>query len=189
MKNTRGYTLVELIVSVAIFAVVMLSATAAYLGFINYNRRATQYGTLMSSLAFAVDAMARDIRTGTDYDCESGCSSGGTDSITFLDANGCEVTYEFTQATGLLEKHMELTAGGTNCANRDTVLIGASVTPGITLTSTVFYVRGEEPDDELQPLATVVLQGTTLIVDTGEEVPFNIQTTSTSRVPEAGNTP
>lgn len=186
MNNPRGYTLVELIVSVAIFAIVMLSATASYLAFVNYNRRAMQYGTLMNSLAFAVDAMSRDIRTGKDYACDGGCLFGGNSSIDFIDANGCEVSYEYNATAKELEKHMQATVTGSGCEDRDTVLVSPSVTPGITLTSTVFYVRGEETDDETQPLATVVLAGTTLIVDTGEEVPFNIQTTSTSRLPDAG---
>lgn len=180
-ERKRGYTLIELMVSVALFSVVMLAATAAYLSFVNYNRRATQVASLMNVLSFAVDSVARDIRTGTSYGCSGSCSSSGNSTFSFVDANGCVSRYQFS--SGVLSKTTENTVTG--CVARTAIaLIGPTVTPGVTLDSVTFYVRGVSPLDYIQPIATVVLRGSTEIVDTGELIPFSIETSSTSRVPD-----
>ncbi len=184
-RSFRGYTLIELIVSVAIFAIVMLAATGAYLAFINYNRRATQNAALMSSLSFAIDSMARDIRTGTNYACSAtgpgACSSSGVDRFYFTDADGCEVDYRFTGSA--LLRTTDDTVNG--CEARTNVpIIRSDVTPGITLNDVTFYVRGTVLNDRTQGFVTIVVSGTTLIVDTGEELPFSIETSATSRIPD-----
>lgn len=179
--DMKGYTLIELMVSVALFSIVMLAATAAYLSFVNYNRRATQVASLMTALSFAVDSVARDIRTGTAYGCSGTCSSSGNATFSFVDANGCVSEYQF--ASGVLSKTTENTGAG--CVARTAIpLIGSAVTPGVTLDSVKFYVRGVSAGDYIQPIATVVLRGTTEIVDTGELIPFAIETSATSRVPD-----
>lgn len=193
MTTRRGYTLIELMVSVAIFAIVMLAATAAYLAFVNYNRRAAQVASLLNGLSFGLDAVARDIRTGTDYSCSvSGTTctttqqSSGVSTFYFTDADGCSVTYRFS--AGVLSKSVvgEETPDGFDCvAKTDVGVVGGDTTPGVTIDSVKFYVRGAKNDDSLQPLATLVIRGSTLIVDTGEEIPFSIETSATSRVPDA----
>ena len=179
-----GYTLIELMVSVAVFAIVMLAATAAYLSFINYNRRASQVATLMNTLSFALDGMARDIRTGTDYACSGSCSDSGETEFTFIDADQCVVTYRYSGA--ILYKSRENTVPG--CIARSNVpVVSPEVTPGVTLTDVKFYLRGTAAADQRQTLATIVIRGTTEIVETGQAIPFSIETSATSRVPDAGN--
>lgn len=61
----KGFTLIELMVSLSIFVIIMLSATSAYLSFIAYNRQAQTTSTVVNSVSFSIDNMARDMRTGT----------------------------------------------------------------------------------------------------------------------------
>ena len=66
-RLVSGYTLVELIVAVGLFALVMLLAAGAYLMMIGVNRQAQGIATGIDNLSFALETMTRSIRTGTNY--------------------------------------------------------------------------------------------------------------------------
>lgn len=90
MNQTRGYSLLEMIVSVGLFSVVMLVATAAYLTLISMDRQTRATSDLMTNMSFAVDSMSRAIRTGTDY-CIAGCFQ---DQFSFVDSENRVITYQ-----------------------------------------------------------------------------------------------
>ena len=54
----RGYTLVELIVSLGLFSMVMLVVTGAYLTLISLDRQARASNQLSATLSFAVETTA-----------------------------------------------------------------------------------------------------------------------------------
>src|SRR3989338_11534095 len=91
MKNNRGYTLIELIIAVGLFALIMMLASGAYLVMIGINRQVQSIATGIDNLAFALETMTRTIRTGTSYSCNNSgdCNSGGT---TFSVRNSSGVT-------------------------------------------------------------------------------------------------
>ena len=105
--TSRGYTLIELLVSVAIFSLVMLFVTTAYLSLIAATRHARATSTLMTNIDTAVDFMARSIRTGTNYTCSpisgpnNDCSAAT--QFTFTDETGATVTYLVTSSGALGE--------------------------------------------------------------------------------------
>ncbi|HVZ75812.1 MAG TPA: type II secretion system protein [Candidatus Paceibacterota bacterium] len=65
----RGFTLIELMVSVAIFSVVMTLALGSLLSISTAERKAETIRTAVSNLSFALDSMTRSIRTGINYHC------------------------------------------------------------------------------------------------------------------------
>ncbi|HWB33715.1 MAG TPA: type II secretion system protein [Candidatus Paceibacterota bacterium] len=65
----RGFTLIELMVSVAIFSVVMTLALGSLLSISTAERKAETIRTAVSNLGFALDSMTRSIRTGINYHC------------------------------------------------------------------------------------------------------------------------
>ncbi len=69
--NTRGFTLVEMIVSLAIFSVVAVIAIGALLKVIDANKKAQSIQSSVTNLNFALESMSRDIRTGTDIECST----------------------------------------------------------------------------------------------------------------------
>lgn len=161
----KGYTLVELLVSMTIFAIVMLSATAAYLSFIAYNRRAQTEALVMNSLSFAVDTMAREIRSGRDY-----AMSGS--GFAFTNADGCPVVYDLN-GTALERKKV----GGAGTCLPTSNLTDAA----ITISSLKFFLRDSST---LQPIVTMAIQGSAVIPNTSIPVPFQIQTSATQRLPD-----
>lgn len=71
-----GFTLVEMIVALAVFSVVVTIAVGALLVLIASNEQLQQEQSVMTNLSFALDSMAREIRTGTSYYCNSAMAVG-----------------------------------------------------------------------------------------------------------------
>ena len=69
-SKNRGFTLVELIVAVGLFTVVMFIATGALLSVVALNKKAQAQQSAINNLNFALENMARSIRTGSNYHCD-----------------------------------------------------------------------------------------------------------------------
>jgi prepilin-type N-terminal cleavage/methylation domain-containing protein len=74
----RGFTLVEIIVSLGIFAVVATVALGALVKIIGANKKAQTIQATVTNINFALDAMSREIRVGRNYYCVSGPGSSFT---------------------------------------------------------------------------------------------------------------
>jgi len=71
--SNDGYTMVELLVAVAVFALAFVAITAIFVGFSLAQSRAAQGQRLLSESNYIFEAVAREIRMNRiDYDC--GCS-------------------------------------------------------------------------------------------------------------------
>ncbi len=172
-SSMRGYTLLEMIVSVGIFSVIMLAATGAYLTLISLDRQARATTDVVTNLSFAVDAMSREIRTGTDYRCnKTGTNCTGTcstsRSLRFTDAQGRQVDYELSGG-----QIMARVAGAQS----------ALTDPRISVEKFCFYVRGVgKTGDErtIQPQVTMTIRGN-IPTSNGQNVSFTIQGGATQR--------
>jgi prepilin-type N-terminal cleavage/methylation domain-containing protein len=72
-----GFTIIEMMVSLGVFAVVITISVGALLMLIATNDQLQAEQSIMSNLSFAVDSMSREIRTGTHYYCDSKDSATG----------------------------------------------------------------------------------------------------------------
>ncbi len=72
-----GFTLIEMIVSLAVFSIVMTTTVGALLVLISGNTRLQSEQSVMTNLAFALDSMTREIRTGYNLYCDSFADYGG----------------------------------------------------------------------------------------------------------------
>lgn len=70
-KTTAGFTLIEMIVSLALFSLVVTMGVGSMVILINSNRELRTEQNAMTSLVFAMDSMSREIRTGYNYYCSS----------------------------------------------------------------------------------------------------------------------
>jgi prepilin-type N-terminal cleavage/methylation domain-containing protein len=168
-----GYTLVELIVAVGLFAVVMTLATGAYLVMISVNRQTQALSVGINNLAFALETMTRNIRGGTNYSCAAAgagiadCSSGGfTFSVT--SPQGAPTTYT-RSVSGVITE----TASGSTVDLTD---------PSINVTSLTFYVDGSTPgSDNRQPMVIITARGTVSSGPGGKTTPFTVETAAVMR--------
>ncbi len=65
----NGFTLVEMIVALAVFSVVATISVGALLTLIASNNNAQSEQNVMTNLSFALDSMTRELRTGSYYYC------------------------------------------------------------------------------------------------------------------------
>jgi prepilin-type N-terminal cleavage/methylation domain-containing protein len=68
-QKNGGFTLIEIMVAVSIFAMVMVIAIGAVLSIVSANKKAAALNSVITNLNFAIEGMMRDLRTGTQYNC------------------------------------------------------------------------------------------------------------------------
>jgi len=186
--RTRGFTLVELIVSVGLFALVMLVAAGAYFTLISLDRRARSTNAIVSSVSFAIDTMARGIRTGAVYICNNGTAdsygnhlAGDCTSFSYTDSVlGTTVTY-ILKANGSIGR----CEGPGACLDANASSLTDS---SISIQKLSFYVRGvgvtSSPTWAQQPHVTFIISGLIPAGSGGATVPFTIEEGATERLIE-----
>ncbi len=69
VNKNRGFTLVELMVSVSVFAIIMTISMGSILSVFDANRKSQSLRAVMDNMNFTLEAMTRTIRFGTHYHC------------------------------------------------------------------------------------------------------------------------
>lgn len=189
-RSSTGFTLVELIVSVGLFALVMLIATGAYFSLIALDRRARATNQVVSNLSFAMDTMMRGIRTGTNFKCinnqdpdtqNANSSNGSCDSFSYSDtALNTTVSYILKTSNNTIGRCEGIAPG--LCDNTNASSLTDS---SITIQKISFYVRGVGTStpavSQQQPHVTFVLRGT-MSAGPNKTVTFTIQQGATQRL-------
>lgn len=184
--HLKGFTLLELIVSVGLFSIVVMISSGAYLSLIALDREVRLTNELVTNLSFAVDSMSRGIRTGQYFDCnpsdaDGNSTTGQCHEFSYLDSNGCRITYENTNGTLTQTTDDVYGVGcteGTDIPLTDARIQLSQDSPeGLT-----FYVRGAGTSSasEIQPSVVFVLHGIIEEVE-GKETSFTIQGQATQR--------
>jgi prepilin-type N-terminal cleavage/methylation domain-containing protein len=157
MKMKRGFTLIELMVSVSIFLIIMTISMGALLGVFAANRKFEALKTVMDNLNLSVESMSREMRFGKNYHCippsdelsltvPENCP-GGASGVSFLAEDGVtQIVYK--QNGTEIDKS---TDGGATFI--------PVTAPEITITSLTFYVLGAVPSDTLQPKTLIKISG------------------------------
>ncbi|MBI5077823.1 MAG: type II secretion system protein [Candidatus Yonathbacteria bacterium] len=98
-KNSRGFTLIEMTVSLGLFTIIIFVATSAFLSVVNTDRKSRAVRVATDNLNIALEDMSRRIKTGSTYYCGSvdtlgvgDCSSGG-DTLFFTGQDTLRTNY------------------------------------------------------------------------------------------------
>ncbi len=180
----RGFSLIEMIVAVGLFAIIMLVSVAALLALVDANRKARALESVMNNLNVALDGMVRAIRMGSTYHCGSGaitttldCSTTPGTSIAFEPYGGSsgnpdnQWVYSYDTVTKRLYRSED--SGG----HRFPV-----TAPEITIDDMKFYVVGTTEGDAVQPKIVIVIRGTAGADKVKTRTTFQIQATAVQRV-------
>jgi prepilin-type N-terminal cleavage/methylation domain-containing protein len=115
-----GFTLLEMIVAMAIFSAVILLGLAALLSMVNAQRKAAALQDTQDNIRFAFEAMTKEIRTGGSYHCNQDnsdpistspqdCFPLGGKSFTFINEPAKQtVTYQ------IVDSQLVKSTNGTN---------------------------------------------------------------------------
>lgn len=90
-KTNKGFTIIEMLVSIAIFSVIIVLGMTATLSMINANRKSQSSTLILSNLSLAIEAMTKNIRVGSNYTVTNG---GATIQFTPSSGSGT-VTYSY----------------------------------------------------------------------------------------------
>lgn len=176
-STSRGFTLIEMIVSIGLFSLVMLVVTAAYLTIIALDREARTTNEVVANLSFATESMARNIRTGTQYSC-AGAGNGSCSQFSFRDADGQQITY-------LLKNDGTIAQCSSGTCTPASISAVSLTDPRIKIQSLTFLVRGVGTGEATptQPWVVINIRGT-LAGNKGHTVDFSVQTGATQRLLE-----
>jgi prepilin-type N-terminal cleavage/methylation domain-containing protein len=176
-KQTKGFTLVELIVSLGIFSISMLVATGAVFTIVNSNKKAHSLKSVVTNLNFALEGMTRDVRVGTDYVCTGSSDTGYGNDCPFNGGTGIQYTSNKDRDGIGGNDLIDCTVSSAGCDVSGPVQM---TSPDIYIRNVTFRVLGTGSTDSEQPRILVNISG--YVTTTGVRTDFNIQTTITQRV-------
>ncbi|MCX6731699.1 MAG: prepilin-type N-terminal cleavage/methylation domain-containing protein [Candidatus Parcubacteria bacterium] len=153
----KGFTIIEMVVAVGVFAVVMTVSLAAFLNVSDIQKRAEALRVINDNLNFSLETMMREIRAGSNYRV----GSGGT-SLTIAGVSGGDITYRSNN--GRIEKSV--------AGNPITL-----TAPEVNIIKLLF-IREPQTGPQYQPRITIIINGSA-----GEKkvINLNLQTTISQR--------
>lgn len=170
----------EMIVALGVFAIAATIATSSLLSLTDAQKKAFSLQNTYDNIRFALEIMAKDIRTGDKYHCSGSlddapsvpsgqdCDLGGA-VLTYKSAAGKTISYYVQD--GKIEKSV------------DGVSEGALTGDEVIIEKLFFYVLGSLPssleDPAEQPRVTIVVEG---VAGSGRSASrFNLQTAVAQR--------
>lgn len=177
-KLVSGFTLIEIMASISVFAIAMLFVGSSVYGVFDSNRKSQSLRSVMDNLNFSLETMTRTIRFGNTYHCDISvtpisshrdCASGAS-SFALLDSNGAQIVYRLSN--GRITRSIN---GGA-----EQYVTSADV----TITTLTFWVFGSLPyssgNNLLQPRVIIVVSGYSGTKVTTQSS-FSLQTTISQR--------
>ena len=170
----RGFTLLEMVVAVGVFSVAILLATSSFLSLQNSEKKIQSAVNIQNNLRFAMEVMAKEIRTGGAYHCGTDpgtepldCLSGSS-SLTFKNALGQTVIYRKIDSS--IQKSSD---GG--------IIFQPLTSSDIKVDELKFYVVGALLNDDIQPRVLINIKSSGQVGTGLNEI--SLQTSVSQRKP------
>jgi len=166
MRNTKykkGFTLVEVLVSVSLFIMAIIAISQVYISVVRSERLAYALLNSENNIRNTLESMARSFRLGKDFEL-----TGNGRQICFeyfLDGGWQRVCYRLSQPGSTLQKFYK---DGSFVSILD---------PQLTVSHLQFYIKGR--DSNSQASIIVVMEVYTMIKN--KKYSFNLQTAVTPR--------
>ena len=171
-KKEKGFTLVELMVAVSIFAIVVTIAMGAIFTVVDANKKAQSLKSVMNNLNFALETITRTIKTGTIKSVVPTVlpDTSSNSTIEIVAQNLDDVTYSLSD--GQIMRTTINTSG---------TITSAITAPEVKIESFKLLPLGLYPNDKMQPMIVMVVKGK-VQMNAKISSEFNIQTTITQRL-------
>lgn len=180
VKLQQGFTLVEMLVAVSIFAIVMVTSMGTLIVLLSASTSAQSTQSITTNLSFTLDRVTRNIRTGYDYYCidsgsignslQSGtrdCAAGATGFI-FTDAeSGNRTAYRIN--AGVVQQKVTNAGSWLSLTSEDVVVEDLR-----------FYTNGSTSGDATQAYVGILLKGSATVHDIDSPV-YYMQSTVVQR--------
>lgn len=173
-EHKQGFTLIEIIVSVALFTVVMTVALGALFMVISANKQAKGIKLVVNNVNLAMESMTRDLRVGFQYcDSQSQSETGSCDSVTgttqiwFTTDQGDQFS-SYRLFDGSIQRRIGTSGTFFDVTGEDVVIDDMQ-----------FYIQGTLAGDTVQPFVTIVVDGTIRVAEVTDD--FHLQSTISQR--------
>ncbi|MFA7170147.1 MAG: type II secretion system protein [Candidatus Paceibacterota bacterium] len=153
MKN-RGFTLIEMLVSLGIFAVLLVAVMSAFVSGFAYQKRIVEMQAVQREGSYLMEMLSREIRMATAINATQ---SGNKDSsIVFTNHEGNLTEYCQSSQDVAYTKACNNSGEYFAVINRDTAVADIVNSSDIRLTSLKFYTSNQDFSVS-QPLITIVM--------------------------------
>lgn len=140
----KGFTLVEMVVTVFVFLTVIVIAGGSSVSVISLQRRASNLKKVEENGRYVLELMARELRFANPISTpNNSCLSSGSSSISFTHPVNGQITYQLNGTRA------ERVVGGVA-----TIISN----PDVEVTNLIFCVSGNTFFDGRQPRVTVILR-------------------------------
>lgn len=182
-KKQKGFTLIEMMVSVALFSIVMTAALGAIITLTDSNKKARSLMSVMTNLNFAVDSVVRSFKVGDIGGISSPVTGTGGETQSCLTTN--EIDYATANAEGSTNEFIKrqvvycFEPGNASTGGKLTKQVaGGSTTPITSPDVNIKYLEFDVSSG--QPRLTINMSGT-VKVSPKISSDFSIQTTVSQR--------
>jgi prepilin-type N-terminal cleavage/methylation domain-containing protein len=178
-RFARGFTLVELLVAMAVFMVVITISLGSIVSILDAGRKARSLKSVMTNLNFTFEVLSRDLKFGNNYYCGVTTQSSWTpqnctgsfvppaSGITFITSDGIPTIYRLNGTQ--LEKSTDYGVTYTGITS-----------PDIIIQDLKFFVFGAGTGDNAQPRVLILIRGYAGTKPTAQSS-FVLQTTVSQR--------
>lgn len=188
-RLVRGFTMIELLVSISVFAVIVAIVSGIFITSLRSNRTSVALITANSDGQLALEQMTRMIRKGNKEDfIVSKVDSDGADTLNYDELaykcisfiyDGKFITYRWDKAGRKLESNIvSISSGPPNC-NTDDGIFNEIISENLRVDFADFKMSGQ---GDSYPLITIVLRvGAKKTLITSSQAFINLQTSVSPR--------
>lgn len=176
-KIQKGFTLVEMLVAIAIFMIVVTTTMGAFLKMVDINKKVQSVRNAMDNANLAMETIMRNIRLGYDY-CNDSVPTCTVDSFSFKNQDGAVVTY------GLIPGPVLIGEVENSFTMVRTINGGVPVpitSPDIAIQTLQFDVFGSDTNDG-QAHVKIFVKGKTILPKNDQNFDFSFQSLAVQRL-------
>ncbi len=178
-----GFTLVEIMVSVAIFSIVVTMGMASLLTVMDSYRYAEKKKKVYDTLDYVVENMTRELRLGENYYFRADENRSGSvnDGSGYIEKNGYIIGFDASDERGYMIYLLDNAELYREDYDGEGNVIRHKLTDNdqVVVRSVRVMVANTDPDDLKQPLVWFQIEGE---VPGDEEHPFTVQSLVSQRV-------
>lgn len=169
-QNKAGFTLIEMLLSIALFSIVLTISLGTIFTVIDANRKTQTLTLTMNNLNFAIESMTRDLKTAEP----SSLLSSDNNQIKLIDQDGNHIIYKYDNVDQTIEK--SINDGGPFLESDE--YFSPIVSEDVVIDYVFFDVLDAGTSD--QPRSVIYISGYAEITERIRS-DFELQTTVTSR--------
>lgn len=172
LKKNKGFTLVEMLVSIALFSIVLVIVLGTIVTIVDVNRKTRTLTEVINNLNFSLESVNRSLKTGTDIDIQN-------NAISVIDQDGIKVCFKHIDNNESINGRDTIgrEVGASNCSSNDSDYIPITSSEVVIETFTANFIDDSGID---QPRINFLVKG---YAETTRNIrsEFSVQTTVSQR--------